>query len=334
LLPMTAAASVAANMTEGSSEEHLDESEGERISTPAVEQRTQPARQEPSEVQDSDVLSNVDDTTKSPTGATATFVPRMEKDVASTTSMHAEDTDYLQAFLTRAKAKKAEQKATSPRKATSVGRSPMTRSRAALMPLSANSPSRVKLQKIDLQAEGLQNAGAEENTEEKASSPCRRSTRTRLPRPQKAPVVTPSTIPVRRSNGSEFVFLQRTVSQQIALDTRLNTRRNKGEAVVPKAKLQALAEQPAKSPSKSPKKRRGEREVTWNDVPFIFGAQADDNDMGDAGSSESCAEMKPAVRKARRLGTVNGTPAPKKRMAEHSLPLAPPVSKRRGKAKA
>ena len=242
--------------------------------------------------------------------------------------VHDEDTDYLHAFLTRAKAKKAAREA-SPEKVDSTAPSPLTRSRAALMPLSPNKQSPTKSQANLASVDPLQ--ASEELDETKTSSPCRRSGRTRLPRPQKAPAVNPSTIPVRRSNGTEFVFLQRTDAQQIALATRSNTRRNKGEAVMPKVKLQALSER-QKSPSKSPvKKRKGSKEVSWNDQPSYLGPQTDEKPEEDA--KEQPKEVKPKARKLRRLGAGNGTPAPRRVMAEEDMDLTLPLPKRRGKVK-
>jgi hypothetical protein len=234
-----------------------------------------------------------------------------------------EDTDFLHAFLTRAKAKKAAREA-SPQKVDRVPPSPMTRSRAALVPLSTNSPSLRKANKYQLEAT-YESEVVETN---KTGSPCRRSGRTRLPRPQKAPAVTPSTIPVRRSNGTEFVFLQSTDTAQVALATRANTKRNKGEAVMPKMKLHALT-QAQKSPSKSPKQRKG-KEVSWKDEPTYFGMKAEE--VEEAGEKRD-ADDKQRERKTRRLGGANGTPAPKKMMPEVAMEVRTPVPRKRGKVR-
>ena len=234
-----------------------------------------------------------------------------------------DDTDYLHAFLTRAKAKKAAREA-SPQKVDRVPPSPMTRSRAALVQLSTNSLSPRKPAKPQLDTPDE----LEVLDTNRAGSPCRRSGRTRLPRPQKAPIVTPNTIPVRRSNGTEFVFLQNTDTAQVALATRTNTKRNKGEAVAPKMKLQALSLAP-KSPSKSPRPRRG-REVSWKEEATYFGTQADDAEEAE---EKLKADERPRTRKVRRLGAANGTPAPKKMMTVGTMDVGTPVSRRRGKVK-
>jgi hypothetical protein len=236
-----------------------------------------------------------------------------------------EDTDYLHAFLTRAKAKRAAREA-SPQKVERISHSPMTRSRAALVPLSTNSASPKKTNKHDLDT-NYESEGLDINKE---GSPCRRSGRTRVNRTEKPPKVTPSTIPVRRSKGTEFIFLQSNDTAQVALTTRTNTKRNKGEAVMPKIKLQALSQaQKSKSPSKSPKVRKG-KEVSWKDEPTYFGVDVDDVE----GTGEERKEGdKPRARKLRRPGAVNGTPAPKKTVAEDGSYVRTPVSRKRGKVK-
>lgn len=241
--------------------------------------------------------------------------------------VHDEDTDYLHAFLTRAKAKKAAREA-GPQKVDHRASSPATKSRSALMPLSTNSPSPTK-DKTPHAAQAL-TFNSEEIDAGKVSSPCRRSGRTRLPRPQKASMVTPSTIPVRRSNGTEFVFLQRTDAQQIALATRSNTKRNKGDGVLPKYKLKQLCKQPPESPLKSPRKKAGNKEVSWDDQPSYFGSRTEEEFRDDSGKQ---AEEKPRARKVRRLGAGNGTPAPRRVMAEDSIELKVPVPKTRARAK-
>jgi hypothetical protein len=93
-------------------------------------------------------------------------------------------------------------------------------------------------------------------------------------------------------------------------------------------KLQALS-QAEKSPSKSPKVRKG-KEVSWKDEPTYFGLDA--SDVEGAGEKRK-EEDKPRARKLRSLGAANGTPAPKKSMAEDGLYVRTPVSRKRGKVK-
>ena len=250
---------------------------------------------------------------------------------AHASSGHGEDAAFLHAFLSRTKAQK-EARAVSPQKDSSAG-SPVTRSRAALTSLSTNSasrkrPKRTRKGRVD---EGdhdeLSASPYTQAIEAVPTSPPRRSGRTKLPLPQKPPTVNPSTIPVRRANGTEFVFLQRTEPQQIALATRSNTRRNRGEAVMPKYKLKALSEV-QRSPSKSPKKREG-RGVSFKEEPCYFDAHPDEQDVEEVAKN---TDEKPKARKSRRLGASNGTPAPKKVMAESAMQLDTPKPRSRRKA--
>src|SRR5271169_3070761 len=76
----------------------------------------------------------------------ALWNPHLRKISRSPDVIQDEDTDYLHAFLTRAKAKRAAREA-SPQKVERISHSPMTRSRAALVPLSTNSASPKKTNK-------------------------------------------------------------------------------------------------------------------------------------------------------------------------------------------
>lgn len=154
------------------------------------------------------------------------------------TSLDGEDAALLSEFLSRAQAKRAANAAMAMAMGDSKAEkderdmsSPVVR--RVLEELDVNSPS---IQKATPKAEG-----------EEISSPttaCRRSTRTQ-PRAQTRSLrpAVPNQIPVRRANGTEFVFLQRTEAQELALATRKNTRRNKGNSVLPKYMLQALNKQ-------------------------------------------------------------------------------------------
>jgi hypothetical protein len=175
-------------------------------------------------------------------------------------SLDGEDADLLNNFLSRAKAKRAA-KAAHPEDAeaaevsSSMEESPEVgcstpRSRRALEDLNANSPSPVKLQlsasKYDAKfgtdgAEDQEDIVQKETIEEQVpSSPaCRRSTRTKA---SSAPPVR-NTISLRRAKGTEFIFLQRTDAQQMALTTKRNTRLNKGKSVSPIVALEALSQQ-------------------------------------------------------------------------------------------
>ncbi|CAI7672905.1 unnamed protein product [Penicillium discolor] len=175
-------------------------------------------------------------------------------------SLDGEDAELLNDFLSRANAKRAA-KATHPEdaKSTEMSSSPEESPevecstpppRRVLEELTTNSPSPVKLQfspsKYDVKrgadgANDREDIIPKEIKEEQApSSPgYRRSTRTKG---SSTPAMR-NTISFRRAKGTEFVFQQRTETQQVAMATKRNTRLNKGKSVTPMVALEALAQQ-------------------------------------------------------------------------------------------
>ncbi|KAJ5393545.1 uncharacterized protein N7487_011186 [Penicillium crustosum] len=175
-------------------------------------------------------------------------------------SLDGEDAELLNDFLSRANAKRAA-KATNPEdaKSTEMSSSPEESPevecstpppRRVLEELTTNSPSPVKLHfspskyDVKLGADGANDREdiiPKEIKEEQApSSPAyRRSTRTKG---SSAPAMR-NTISFRRAKGTEFVFQQRTETQQVAMATKRNTRLNKGKSVTPMVTLEALAQQ-------------------------------------------------------------------------------------------
>lgn len=225
-----------------------------------------------------------------------------------------DDTEYLHAFLTRAKAKKAA-RTKSPEKDVDTKSynppacSPQTQSRTALASLDSNSPSPKKMNKH----------------EGSATSPTRRSSRTRLPRPERHQPAIPNSIPFRRSNGTEFIFLQKTEAQQVAMATRSNTRKNKGEALEPKMKLEALSSKTQPSPAKVLRKRKNNKQVSWDEGLAYFASEKSQS----LDNIEERQTQKTPVKRSRRLAPRNGTPAPKRRMAEASQDVEAPISRSR-----
>ena len=214
-------------------------------------------------------------------------------------SLDGEDAELLNDFLSRAKAKRAA-KAAHPEDAeatevsSSMEESPeiecsTPRSRRALEVLNTNSPSPVKLQVSPSKYDAKHGTDGAEDQEEiihKAvieepapSSPaCRRSTRAKA---SSAPAVR-NTISLRRAKGTEFIFLQRTDAQQVALTTKRNTRLNKGKSVTPNVALEALSQQSSEEEAQastnehdsSSRSRKGasshpmhksRKQVSWNE---------------------------------------------------------------------
>lgn len=241
-----------------------------------------------------------------------------------------DDTEYLNAFLTRAKAKKAARTILSREGQVSndteklLTSSPHTRSRTALASLDKNSPSPKKTRKIEAPMEKLDHKHAI-LSEVATTSPLRKSSRTRLPQPQQHQPETPSNIAFRRSNGTEFVFLQKTEAQQVAIATRSNTRRNKGEALQPKMKLEALSSRMQSSPVKVARKQKNNKQVSWDEGLAYFAPK----DRATMDINEERVEQKTPVKRSRRLAQGRGTPAPKKKMAEAAMDVGTPLPRTR-----
>ena len=252
-----------------------------------------------------------------------------------------DDTAYLHDFLTRARAQKAARAATSPERIGSSVSSPAKNTRQAQSNLITDSTSPLGVTHVELRPDEVVD---DTINDDQATSPCRRSSRPRLPKPLKSVVPSiPNTIPVRRSNGTEFVFLQRTEAMQISLDTRTNTLRNKGEAVPPSMRLGSLVTGEI-SPIKERKKTsKAKKTVKWDEklgqeqLEALLEDQAIVKDTKSKNKPEPLAKTeeeaiseveksekreKNARKSVKRLGTVNGTPAPKKRvMPATALPV-------------
>ncbi|KAJ5934929.1 hypothetical protein N7466_004476 [Penicillium verhagenii] len=213
-------------------------------------------------------------------------------------SLDGADTALLNDFLSKAQAKRAakaalmDQEGDANEKTSSTEsteESPDTeittpRSRRALEVLDTNSPSPIKVDASVIKAaeivfgnETHENAVAKAILEEEpapASPSYRRSTRAKGPS-VKMPTVR-NTIALRRAKGNEFIFLQRTEAQELALITKKYTRQNMGNALPPQDVLKALAKEqydgthPAEIDRKADRRRSpGRKTVTWNDEQLV-----------------------------------------------------------------
>jgi hypothetical protein len=220
---------------------------------------------------------------------------------------------------------------------------------------------------------GAEDGGSSEKIADKTgTTTCRRSNRTRtakIPRPH-APNV-PHQIPVRRANGTEFIFLRRTEAQQVALTTRANTRRNRGDAQMPRYRLQEMAEQQSEiaeargDPEAGDSatlhgKPIGKKQVSWNEHHLVQYADGRDpeepgnvvEDKVRAGKGQSDSSQLPkrlptskatkATKRVRRLGTPSSssvisstsghTPMPKRtKLAPRSPKVGATLSSTRSK---
>lgn len=135
----------------------------------------------------------------------------------------------------------------------------------------------------------------------------RRSTRTRLFTPAKTAVIT--RIPIRRADGTEPIVLQRSEAQALAIATRNNTRRNKGQSKPPKLTLKKLPAEAADEVTIAPSRaERGNGRVVGWDEKLVYYLDPSEPHEGD--------EKRTRVRRLRKLGAVNGTPAPEKVLME------------------
>ncbi|KAL8829848.1 MAG: hypothetical protein Q9191_001779 [Dirinaria sp. TL-2023a] len=262
-----------------------------------------------------------------------------------------DDTNLLKDFLNRAQAKKLTKDLGMPENELSA-MSPRRSPRKALAECTINSPSPRKMP--DLAGRpgtppGMQRLDAFtlDDADELSGEPmsCRRSTRIRLPAPPRLPPGAPSFIPVRRADRTEpVVLLQKSVAQDLAVQTRANTRRNKGQSKPPSVALQHLTAETVETICSHAQANEKAKSVGWDErlvyyycrdsqdgpapTPAPAPAPAPSSVVAEEGRD---SEKRPKVRRLRGLGAANGTPAPKKIMANVSAPAGTPAPKRRGR---
>lgn len=223
-----------------------------------------------------------------------------------------DDAIMLREFLSRAQARKAARELSSPAPAPAPAASLRRSPRKSLAEIGHNSPSRDKPR--DLRKRPGTPPGSPklemDDLDEDAPEPtsCRRSTRTRLFTPARPAPGAPSLIPVRRADGVDNIVLQRSSAQRLAMVTRANTRRNRGQSKPPKLVLQALLAETLPVGVVGPKGGRGGKCVGW-DEPLVYYQAA------------PCIRPVPAVKRTRsgRAGLLDGADsalAPKKDITE------------------
>ncbi|KAL9008096.1 MAG: hypothetical protein Q9173_006743 [Seirophora scorigena] len=230
-----------------------------------------------------------------------------------------DDTNMLKDFLSRAQARKQAKDtllvANPAAAATASRRSP----RKALASLDSNSPSPHK-PGVDSDRAGtplgrakLVEVQLEEPDETAAdASPVRRGTRKRLLAPAKTATGAPSFIPVRRADGTDPVVLQKSIAQELALVTRTNTRRNKGQAKPPALILKKLGMEEVEQETKGGHALRNCKSVGWDEKLVYY----QDGRQVQADAEVEVKEKRPKARRLRGLGAGNGTPAPKRQVAD------------------
>ena len=248
-----------------------------------------------------------------------------------------DDTSILKDFLSRAQAKKAAKfPLLSPKVPKSLQESPRRSPRKTQRPQRVHTSS--PLQTEDpTPRRNIAQAGSPPNEfrldtfnlegidEEQVAEPasCRRSTRTRLPAPSKTIPGTPSFIPVRRADGTDPVVLHKSQAQELAITTRANTRRNKGQSKPPPLALQELTVDQAVIESIAKHRGANSKAVAWADKLASHHESQD--------SLEEMEDQRPRIRRMRGIGAGNGTPTAKRPTAVVASSNGTPAPKRRGR---
>ncbi len=211
-----------------------------------------------------------------------------------------DDTAYLHDFLSRARAQKAaKQQAMSQEQDPTAPMDGIETTATSPESPAACDMEDVSESKLDtaVSQDEIPSLEPDIEADPMMTSP-RRSSRliTRLPRPQKSVACLPSNIALKRLNGTEFIAMQRE-TQSLALTTRTNTKRNKGDAVGVQHKLMQLAAeerarvvvdgvgQGAEVPAKKRKKKA--KEVSWDSTIARYeGGEAVVNADGEEGEQE------------------------------------------------
>ncbi|KKZ61889.1 hypothetical protein EMCG_03588 [[Emmonsia] crescens] len=258
-------------------------------------------------------------------------------------TLEGDDADFITDFLSQAQAKRAAAKSAMPSNESENASwedpapSPTPRARRVLEDLDKNSPSSPRQQvssskprqppvspspktppaidpeqgEIEQEEQGQEiREETEDQQQPRVATPWRRSTRKNFSRTQRHTPTVPNHIPVRRSNGTEFVFLQRSEEQQLSLTTKANTRRNKGDAQFPCFVLQAINAKeydpsgnsngdtggPA-SPRKSPRKRiRIVKKVMWDEEHLVqYEGETYENEEQSMEIGQGSHSPKPAI---------------------------------------
>ena len=260
--------------------------------------------------------------------------PTHQQQLPTVASQDPDDTSYLQDFLLRSRASKAAKLQTLQTFGTKMRESPSISSADVVndtMTLKTTAITQV-ITPTSPPPEAADDNDAEDETDAKASSPCRRSSRlTRLPRPQKPSTTLPSSIALRRLNGTEFISMQRE-AQSLAVTTRGNTRKNRGGGIGVQARLIQLKSEADSEDSTKEKLKKSGKAVTWAEilaryqeytVPVLPSSaetqEPEPTPPADEDLQETTTEPEPKksskkVRSQRKesVGSVNGTPAPKR----------------------
>ena len=244
-----------------------------------------------------------------------------------------DDTSVLKDFLNRAQARKAAKDTLEVPK--SLQESPRRSPRKTPQPRHGITTPSQKLKELT-----PRNIAARPNTqpdksknnhtyvngvEEPATEPtsCRRSARNRAAGPPKTASGGPSLIPVRRADGTEPVVLQKSEAQEVALVTRANTRRNKGQSKPPLLALHDLPVETFEVMTIAKQRAADAKAVAWaEELASYYETNNGKKEEGD---------QRRQIRRMRGLGAAKGTPVARKTRAVAPPSNGTPAPKRRGK---
>lgn len=261
----------------------------------------------------------------------------IEQTLGSTTSLatHLDsDTAVLHAYLNRKQANKAENLQTNSiarrtslehRRDSGAVRQALASPRNVLEDKDVNSPAPGKPNNADFAAikaltpvkDASESAHPDDllQTNREEATPARRSTRkrSRIPPPSAGiSAVAPTNIAVR--SGADSVVLKRTDAQEMAILTRVNTRKNKGGALLPRPRLAKLVAAGAAEELQveiSENNQDGQRSIEWAD-PLVQGMMSPARETSEEPAStqqEDDGVQTPKPRVKRLRGSRNGTPA-------------------------
>ncbi|KAL4945404.1 hypothetical protein BDV06DRAFT_184837 [Aspergillus oleicola] len=233
-------------------------------------------------------------------------------------SLDGEDTALLNNFLSKAKAKREAKAAAEAEAATVIAADPEEEEEKKdeeaepIQPprqqvfVEIPTPERRVLEALDANSPSPQKSPSkpEKERNNSASPVARRSTRARGLQRAAAPTGFRTALSLRRARGNEFVFLQRTEAQELALQTRRNTKQNKGDSLLPKYALQGLARQtPESSPTTDENARKTGKPkkcVSWNEdrlVEYEGESSEDELAQGPTTTAKPAVPAKPADKK-------------------------------------
>ncbi|KAL2866523.1 uncharacterized protein BJX67DRAFT_129826 [Aspergillus lucknowensis] len=230
-------------------------------------------------------------------------------------SLGGEDTELLNNFLSKAKAKREAKAAAEAEAATAMIAQDLEEKEQPVeypqVVVEIPTPERRVLEDLDTNSPSPQKSPSKssekgENADENSSSSpvARRSARTKSLQRAAAPTSFRTTLSLRRPRGTEFVFLQRTEAQELALLTRRNTRQNKGDSLLPKFTLQSLSRHtPEASPTPDDnglkKSNKPRKNVSWNEERLVeFEGDESDNETASNQDSEATTARSPQKTRA------------------------------------